>query len=547
MEFQNVDSEALAQFLSITGTNDESYARNILAAFNSDLSNSLAQHFAIQEAGGNTYTSSIPVTNQEHQGEDDRDETMNDRSIEDDAAYAAALANEAHQNLEPEVRAPLDSIVDRLVHNVLPERDGHLPTADVHMPFVDETSMMMPRGSRRSVLAQMNSVQDSVQDRSEILGTSPGLSGMYRPPNRMQFYGSFEKLLEAGVDRNKWILVNIQAHDEFACHVLNRDIWSNESLQSLIDSSFLFWQRYLISADGEKYKTYYPFTEVPHIALIDPRTGERLISWSSGVTPQTRLTIESLLSALTDFLDNHSLEETHLGPLHRRKTEALAMVAGSQAGPSSAAGTAGHLELDEDAQIAAAIAASLAHQTGESSNADSPSNAFNTEDEMRQYNRFQSTVASSSNPMLNEHRDIRREQDEELQIALAIDRSKALMQEEAEREALRQVEEAEKKERDISDLKMQKASRVPQEPSPGSNVQITELAVRLPDGERLVRRFEALNTIGNIYEFVESCTDIEEGTYELMSMYPRKSFTDHSLTLLECGLLPKAALAVHKK
>jgi hypothetical protein len=31
------------------------------------------------------------------------------------------------------------------------------------------------------------------------------------------------------------------------------------------------------SAEGERYKQFYPFSILPHVAIIDPRTGERLV------------------------------------------------------------------------------------------------------------------------------------------------------------------------------------------------------------------------------------------------------------------------------
>lgn len=47
----NVDGH-LAEFLSITGTTEEDYARGLLESHNGDLEASLASHFAIQDAQG---------------------------------------------------------------------------------------------------------------------------------------------------------------------------------------------------------------------------------------------------------------------------------------------------------------------------------------------------------------------------------------------------------------------------------------------------------------------------------------------------------------
>lgn len=44
------------------------------------------------------------------------------------------------------------------------------------------------------------------------------------------------------VDSKRWLLVNIQDVAEFASQRLNRDTWKDSQVQSLIKSSFVFWQ-----------------------------------------------------------------------------------------------------------------------------------------------------------------------------------------------------------------------------------------------------------------------------------------------------------------
>jgi hypothetical protein len=40
----------------------------------------------------------------------------------------------------------------------------------------------------------------------------------------------------------KWLLVNIQDEIMFASHMLNRDTWSDDVVQNLVASGFVFWQ-----------------------------------------------------------------------------------------------------------------------------------------------------------------------------------------------------------------------------------------------------------------------------------------------------------------
>lgn len=68
-------------------------------------------------------------------------------------------------------------------------------------------------------------------------------------------------------------MVNVQDETEFACQVLNRDVWSNAAVRSIIEEHFVFWQVYRNSREGQRYMQFYPFTQFPYVAIVDPRTG----------------------------------------------------------------------------------------------------------------------------------------------------------------------------------------------------------------------------------------------------------------------------------
>lgn len=42
--------------------------------------------------------------------------------------------------------------------------------------------------------------------------------------------------------QNKWLMINIQNVQDFACQCLNRDVWSNEAVKNIIRDHFIFWQ-----------------------------------------------------------------------------------------------------------------------------------------------------------------------------------------------------------------------------------------------------------------------------------------------------------------
>jgi len=578
---QAVDSEVLTQFVSITGA-EESIARDILSACNSDLANSLSHYFAIQDAGG---TIAGPSGGDESRGAasaqtEHRNDAMDTGvaaptstaapfahdTTESDAAFAAALAREEQPFSGENVRAPIAERMDTLVQEGRSAReDGHLLRAGERAAFlgVDTPSTALyDRDFGSGAASAARTVEDaSSLPRGSTFGASSSLAGLYRPPNRILIYGSLEKALETGARNNKWILVNIQAHNEFSSIVLNRDVWGDEAVQALVGSAFYLWQRYLATADGERYKTYYAFDNLPHVALLDPRTGERLLVWESSGDPSWHLTPERLLSDLTDFLDNHSLEQDALGPTHMRKTRALEEFAFGAIETASAPGAAdgdfvptdGDISMmDEDAQMAAAIAASMGEHTGHGINSQHTESADGAADENMysrspEFQRMLSSAVSRENAELNAQRHIIREQDEEYQMALAIDRSRAEMQRQEQLEAERAALETQRtlEERDARREKI--ARRVPAEPQ-AEAAQITELAIRLPSGKRLIRRFRLNHTIQSVLDYVVTEAELSEGAFDLLSTYPRKVFTSTpDMTLESAGLFPKAALIVTER
>lgn len=53
------------------------------------------------------------------------------------------------------------------------------------------------------------------------------------------------KAREYASHHNKWLMVNIQNVQEFACQVLNRDLWSNQAVKEIVSAHFVFWQVYI--------------------------------------------------------------------------------------------------------------------------------------------------------------------------------------------------------------------------------------------------------------------------------------------------------------
>ncbi len=45
-----------------------------------------------------------------------------------------------------------------------------------------------------------------------------------------------------GCKVNKWVLLNVQNQNEFYCQILNRDVWSDDTVKEIVKENFVFIQ-----------------------------------------------------------------------------------------------------------------------------------------------------------------------------------------------------------------------------------------------------------------------------------------------------------------
>lgn len=114
-------------------------------------------------------------------------------------------------------------------------------------------------------------------------------------------------------DQGRWLLVTVHAPIDFASQAMNRDLWNSSLIQSFIKENFVFVQMVLGGSDERRYKSFYPFDELyPHVALIDPRTGERVetLLVASIPVPGFKLvpTDRDMLEILGEFIAEHPMD-----------------------------------------------------------------------------------------------------------------------------------------------------------------------------------------------------------------------------------------------
>ncbi|ESO84306.1 hypothetical protein LOTGIDRAFT_132375 [Lottia gigantea] len=232
-----------------------------------------------------------------------------------------------------DVRAPIPQKREVLVEEgpVLAYRGRRRPAASVFDGFRDF------QAETRQQEENLNSASSSTQPNKAAKQRT--LEDLFRPPIDITFKGTFQKAREAGQNKKKWLLVNIQNVQEFQCQVLNRDVWSNEAVRGMIKQHFIFWQVYHDSEEGTKYIQFYKVVQWPYIAIIDPITGENMMNWN---------TMDALkfCDNVSEFLAVHSSLESNSDsspPRKRLKKNSL-------------------VDATEEAQLEAAIKASMVQE-----------------------------------------------------------------------------------------------------------------------------------------------------------------------------------------
>ncbi|KAF9205293.1 hypothetical protein BGZ59_000554 [Podila verticillata] len=163
------------------------------------------------------------------------------------------------------------------------------------------------------------------------------LADLFKAPLDMMARGDFDHSQRVARSESKWLMVNIQEAGVFACQVLNRDLWSDAEVKEIVKENFIFLQFYSDSAEGKKYKAYYPLDKFPHISIIDPRTGERMRVWDKTMDPI------DFLADVTEFLDVHSLTDSASKPSLPKKKKLVKNVS----------------DMTEEEQLRAAMMASM--------------------------------------------------------------------------------------------------------------------------------------------------------------------------------------------
>ncbi|KXS12468.1 hypothetical protein M427DRAFT_59608 [Gonapodya prolifera JEL478] len=291
MADDDVSSEDILQFCEMAGCDPE-IAASYLKVSNNDLERALGLFF---ETGGAPLD--VPPSSSSR--------APDLPGLEDDNPYSALPEPDSgarsRRNDGEGVRAPIARTMDTLV--------GGGGPYGMTMPPV--YGMGRGTGSGSSYPTIGNAVPEAFRDfEREAGGRSSGagednrrdrLADLFKPPTDIMFPGEFDAGRLVAQQKAKWILVNIQDPTEFQCQVLNRDIWSSPVVKEAIKENFIFMQFGSASQEGQKYTHFYKAYRFPHVAIIDPRTGEKVVELKR-LQEATDFVLERY-----EFTDNHSL------------------------------------------------------------------------------------------------------------------------------------------------------------------------------------------------------------------------------------------------
>lgn len=350
--------ELIANFVAVTGA-DTQTAEHYLAANENDLEAAVGLYL---ETGGASIESqttaaaaSIPAHTSTGVGLSDE---------EDDAALSRRLQEEeyaARDEVREAIAPRTEVLVDQYSSGASFGGGGVFPSrrrAEVDRPLnafgdsdededmdVDEEDGYMRASGYRQRRRRSNRHSAASSSDDERVASSGGpsatatsgsgaseLSRMFQPPYGLITYIDFDGARDLGASEHKWVLVNIQAVDEFACQILNRDIWSDPRVHDQVSAHFIFLQYNSDSEEGVLFQNFYPFGTCPYIGVVDPRTGELVRSWGGGATSASPAPTNpaDFARELTEFLGEYSLDpskskQNPVGKVSKRRKDVSLM------------------------------------------------------------------------------------------------------------------------------------------------------------------------------------------------------------------------------
>ncbi|KAI4897688.1 hypothetical protein NFI96_015713, partial [Prochilodus magdalenae] len=398
------------------------------------------------------------------------------------------------------------------------------------------------------------------------------LADLFRPPIELMHKGSFEthymlvptddvddddvfslaffplnlncQAKDCGQLENKWLMINIQNVQDFACQCLNRDVWSNEAVKTIIREHFIFWQVYHDSEEGQRYIQFYKLNKFPYISILDPRTGQKMVEWN-------QLDVSSFLDQVTGFLTEHGQLDglSSQPPAKRARSESL-------------------IDASEDSQLEAAIRASLQETHYEStenkpesrSDDESDAEAFSDSEGLISVDGSDNETAGGGEDSLDgrvssEQPPPANRQDSPAHHRKSPHKELNHRKEESKKNHLeppgpshRPPESQQQQQQNQNSTPPHSSQPTAGSSEPEDNGPKARLMLRYPDGRREQIALSANAKLMALVRHVQSKGYPNE-RFELVTNFPRRKLAhlDYEITLQEAGLCPQETVFVQER
>lgn len=528
-----VDTELVDQFIAITGA-DKVLATNMLEACNCNLEMAINMHMENETGAGGSGAAASGSSSAQPP-------SLAASAAAAGASNGAGGSSNGVGNDEDDVRAPIPQKQETLVefgyegYEMQNRRNSRVRVRSVFdgfRNFEEETRRLEERGG------EGGAAEPQGYSRSK----KRTLEDLFKPPLEIMYQGDWQSARDQATSSGRWLLVNIQDPKEFQCQVLNRDLWSNDGVKSIINEYFVFWQQYRESEEAQRYMTFYKIANWPYISVIDPRTGENMVTWN-------KIDANSFPEIITEFLSLHpSLETPEKQPPRKRlKTNDMDDLETGAGGSASA----NFAELDEDAQLAAAIKASLENVVAGPNKDESKENLELSDDDVSkdsfhndsQDSSFQSLTngGSSSSKTVNSKETSGGEKSKlESRLGGA---SGVIVQNGAKIVNGGDVGDGGGKKEvggeEVVGWKQYLGS---------SEDELTNIMIRYPDGEKDAWNYPATSKLKALTEFISEAGYPRE-VYEVVTNFPRRVITDldPQQNMKEVKLFPRETVFVQLK
>ncbi|KAG5847736.1 hypothetical protein ANANG_G00129380 [Anguilla anguilla] len=350
------------------------------------------------------------------------------------------------------------------------------------------------------------------------------LADLFRPPIELMHKGSFETAKDCGQLENKWLMINIQNVQDFSCQCLNRDVWSNNAVRTIIREHFIFWQVYHDSEEGQRYIQFYKLNKFPYISILDPRTGQKMVEWN-------QLDVASFLEQVSGFLSEHG----QLDGLSSRPPPAKRALGGRFRFVKYGVGES-LIDASEDSQLEAAIRASL-QETHYESNPDHAESRSEDDSEAEPFSDSEGLISVDGR---SPHKESSHRKEENKKNHLEPPESSPATTPEP-----------------FAGSRAQNSGPAPAETGadepahldqPDDNGPKARLMLRYPDGQREQITMSTQAKLMALVKHVQSKGYPNE-RFELVTNFPRRklSHLDYDITLQEAGLCPQETVFVQER